>query len=454
MQDVLTRGLEQNSDLRGSYLKVLASEQQIFTAESLYETQGRLQAGYEDSELPGSQGYGQDGSTTLSVQAGLSRRLRSGTSLSAEGGVTSVEYPSPEGPAAEISTSLLQLKLQQDLLRDWGGAVSQARVESARKAYEAGMARYYFERDRLAAELYRRYWDVFAARKLVELNRASLDRARDLLRINRQKEQDGLLDETDVLAAEAAIALREVELLENENQFHTAREGLLQRIRYPVEAWDEVVLDVDADRAETHPALPGAAVGFETAVKQRADLEAARLALRAAEVQLAAAERGTRPDLSLEAGIGRGGSGASVSDSMDFDKTVWSVGAALSSSLSRTGDKAEAARLRFEVEAAEEDLRDLESSILLECRSAARNLQTALKRVDAAEKAAKLQRSKLEQEQDKMEQGRSTTAVVIQYMDDLDMAEWTVIRAQAEAQVLWAEYQRVQGILVQETAQP
>jgi outer membrane protein TolC len=71
----------------------------------------------------------------------------------------------------------------------------------------------------------------------------------------------------------------------------------------------------------------------------------------------------------------------------------------------------------------------LERAIQLECRSAIRRLETAGRLVAATLKARDTQKKKLEREVTRFQNGKSDTKTMLDYQNDLELAERDYIQA-------------------------
>jgi outer membrane protein TolC len=313
---------------------------------------------------------------------------------------------------------------------------------------------YLRERERLAEAIHGAYWNALAAREAYDVNQRALARSRELLEINRKKFDDGLIDETEILAAEAALTTREVEVLARRDAVQQTRDLLLERIAVPVETWDEVEVAFPN-------AVPAGGAGegadpwraFETAREARADLAALRALKRSSEHEVEARRQDARGDLSVVGRIGRGDSDESLGDSLDFDLDLWSVGLQYSTSWSRSAEKAALSQARLRLRQVETELQAAERSVLLQCRLAARDLATSTERVAAAQRAGELHMRKLELEQEKLAQGRSNTRIVVDYQDDLEFAQLAYVDAVAHYRRDAVRFRSVQGRLLNESSE-
>ena len=91
--------------------------------------------------------------------------------------------------------------------------------------------------------------------------------------------------------------------------------------------------------------------------------------------------------------------------------------------------KASYARAKISTHQAGTELQNLEQTIRVEVRRAARAVESGVKRVQAAKVNTVLQQKKLDAEQKKFENGMSTSFEVLTFQRDLANAELSEVRA-------------------------
>ena len=444
-------GLDRNPTLQKLALDVSVARENIDRASGVYDARLGLDVNYEDSELPNPGNPALGASKVLSGGGGLSRRFSSGTGIGVDANLNRSEFggSDPTAGPGEIDVAAVGLSLSQPLLRNAFGKLDKARVGVASAAYQGARLQYLYERDRLAARIYQAFWEANAALKRYEVNGASLTRSRELLETNRKKFEDGLIDETEILAADASLATREVDVLSSRDEVRRSRDVLLELMAVSVETWDSVKIAFHNDAPTMASTGPIDMIeAFEVAVESRPDLAAVRALKKQADFELALRKQDARADLEVRARIGRGDVAEALGDSFDFDRNIWSVGVALEVPLWRRAEKAALRQAAFQRQRADREYEALERIVLLECRLAARNVKTSAERVTAAMKASELQRRKLDLEQVKLSQGRTTTRFVIEYQDDLEFSQLAAVDAVARYEKDLAQYRLVQGILL------
>lgn len=468
LADCVALGLSNNVSLANRQLEQALAGEQVESTRGIYDTRLSLGGLRSHTEMPtgASLAFGTTDST--SIEAALRKLCRRGTRLELKGSSLSQEYePEPiAGLAAlpgldpDLISSLLYrynplhastftVSAAQPLLKNAGGRLDRALHRHARYSHAA--ATHLLERERrlVTARIHTGYWDLHAARLGFRVGKRSLARGKRLLEINRARSADGLLDETDVLAAEAAVATREAQLLELADICENAEDLLKNILRLPAAQWDRVtiVTPEDAEPAVQQDERPEPEAAYAQALANRADLKWLMTLKDQAAYDLTVKEQALRPDLSLVGSVGVGAYGESLNDSLDGDRNLWSVGLQFEVPLARRAEKSAVRQSKLRLALANNNILAMRAALCLECRAATRRLATANATLTATRRAMELHARKLEREQQKFEQGRSSTDQLTRYQDDLEQAEMRYSVAWGARQKAQVQYQTVRGVL-------
>jgi outer membrane protein TolC len=270
----------------------------------------------------------------------------------------------------------------------------------------------------------------------------------------------------DVVQAQSEVAGREEGVIVAENDLREAEDTLKRSItpgNDPV-MWSQRILPTDRPTAEAYQ------VDLEAAIKRaldgRTDLQVARKNLERADVDVRYARSQILPQVDLfgtygGSGVGGtqivrdgfggpvietipGGYGDATSQVFGADYPNWRVGFNLSYPILNRSAKAGAAQARLAKEQQEAVLRRLEMTIVSEVRTAARAVETNMKRVESSRAARILQEQRLDAEQKKFAAGMSTNFFVTQAQRDLATAQVAEVRALADYRKSLVSFERVQ----------
>ncbi|HEX6745979.1 MAG TPA: TolC family protein [Longimicrobium sp.] len=364
-------------------------------------------------------------SRTLASSYGvaLERRFRSGLSVSPEVRATRREF-SPDATGRN-NTASVSMVMQLPLLRGAGGQLA-APERAAAATSDAARADLLHATAVGALDAADAYWAYAAAAERLEVQRQAEARARRLVEQTRILVAAQERAQADLNPLLAALATRQAARSAAEQELVEARSTL------------GLVMGLEGDAISTLalPATPLPSItrgaGAETgalvrqALERRADLAAARQAVRAAGVLADAAQAGTRPRLDLQLSVGYTGAvpgeaWSSLVTPFYRDLNTWSASlevswqAALGNSAAAGGAAQSRALQRQGQVAAEELERRIRAGVAV----AAEALRHGQEEMERADEAVALSRTSVENEERKFQLGMSTLFDVIQAEDQL-----------------------------------
>jgi outer membrane protein len=342
-------------------------------------------------------------------------------------------------------TSRLQFSFAQPLLRDFTIDASRQQLIVSKRNREISDTRFRETVVRTLADVKRGYWDLVAARALVDVQRQSLELAQDLARQNKARVDVGQSPPLDLVSAQAEVAQREENLLIAQSNARQAEDRLRVLILDSSSPafWDEGIDAVDRPTLENAtPDLDGIVT---TALDSRQDLIRARDELANARTNTRLTRNQTLPDLRLQVNLqtsGLGGTrlirtggfpGTVVGSELVAFGTVmrqvwqrsyptWTVGVNLAYPLGKGIEDAVAARAKLEEQQATDRLRSLEMKAVRQLRQSAWQMELNAKRIVTSRAARSLAEQRLSVEQKRFDVGMSTSFFVVQAQRDLATA--------------------------------
>lgn len=416
-------GLLNSQSLADRLITVRQAAQDVLRAGAQYDPELSASAYYTDSELSGAANPAGFPYRIAHGDVAFRKRFSSGTSMELLAETDHVKF-SNSPFASQNNQSSLTLGLSQPLLRDSFGTQGKAQVAAAQARYETAWQAYLDERDRIALAIHEVFWTARAAFANYQVSQGALGRFEKLVDLNREREADGLVEETDLLATEAALASQTVSVLADQDRYVRAREELLALIQYPMAQWEEVRLDYAHRPVRRRAGLllePWDL--YREARANRLDFKALEYRLEESEWNVEAARESLKPELNLFGRFGVGEIGERYRNTYDPAKTAWTVGLEFRRGWSRDAEKSALRQAELEQDRIREQIRQAELDLLLACRISARDLVTLEAQVEAAEIASALHKKKLEIESEKFRQGRSDTQRILDYQDDFELAQ-------------------------------
>lgn len=311
------------------------------------------------------------------------------------------------------------------------------------------------------------YWDLAFAIGSLEVQRQSLELARESLRNNRSRVEIGTMAPIDIVEAEAEVAQREEAVILAEAQIQRAEDNLRALIYDPAmpDFWN-----IRIEPAEIPPFQP-ISVDVDGAIRaaldRRTDLQQTRKTIEANDVSIRFFRNQTLPDVtaSFDYGLtGLGGTqfvrgegfpgpiigetqrsfGAVLSDLFANDFPSWTFTMNISYPIGTSTSEASLARARLQNSQSLVQLRNQQLQVTTQVRDAARQVQTNHKRVEATRASRQLAERRLEAEEKKFQAGMSTSFFVFQAQRDLSQARANELRAITDYNRSIVDYETVQ----------
>ena len=311
------------------------------------------------------------------------------------------------------------------------------------------------------------YWDLAYAIGSLEVQRQSLELARESLRNNRSRVEIGTMAPIDIVEAEAEVAQREESVILAEAQIQRAEDNLRALIYDPSmpDFWN-----VKLEPAEIPPFQPTAVdaeAAVRTALDKRTDLQQTRKTIEANDVTIRYFRNQTLPDVtaSFDYGLtGLGGTqfvrgegfpgpiigetqrsfGSVLGDLFSNDFPNWTFTMNISYPIGTSTSEAGLARARVQNSQSQIQLKNQQLQVATQVRDAARQVQTNQKRVEATRASRQLAERRLEAEEKKFQAGMSTSFFVFQAQRDLSQARANELRAHTDYNRSIVDYETVQ----------
>ena len=312
------------------------------------------------------------------------------------------------------------------------------------------------------------YWDLAYARAAVDVARRSLELAEKLVEDNKARVEVGTLAPIDVVQAEAEAANRRQTVAQVEATLSTAELSLKRFLVTGTSdpLWSLELRATDLPQLDTPPLDIEGAV--RTALSRRTDLMTARKNLDSNDITLRFWRNQTLPDVGLQLNYGAqgvggtqfirsgtglgstvtgtipGGYGDALSLLRARDFPTWNASVNVSYPIGGSNADAQLARTRVQRTQQSTRLGSLELHVATEVTNNALQVQSNVRRVEAARAARALAERRLEAEQSKFEVGLSTNFFVVQAQRDLADAQNVELRALTDLQKALVNFERAQ----------
>ncbi len=290
-------------------------------------------------------------------------------------------------------------------------------------------------RQRLRSEVMRRYFGVALATERRNVASEAARAAESAAAAIRDKFQQGLVVQSDMLAAEVQVAEFRQQVIESEADLAIARAALATALERPI---DEAIVVETGDTTKAFPS-----VDLQTAlargIEARGELMAAQTGVQSAELQLHSARGALLPRLDL---FGSAGASGRTFRERDSDQTV----AVIVSFDVFDGTKlARIAESRAAVEAARAGHDAVRDQVTMEIVTAFHRYESARQRAAVADKSAEQASSAAAIVRDRYENGLTTITEHLRAQAALLAARLSVLAARYDAILGYAELLRATG---------
>ena len=422
------------------------------------EGAARAAEGTFDALLSADMGAGETNSVPVSIigageersagwNAGVQKRFSSGTEMDLSWNNSNLDTDSEIYLFDPVYNTGVMIGVSQPLLKGLGSEVQMADINSARSQLEARSFLVDSEAADLAATVKNGYWELVFAHQNLDVLQLALKLAERLRDDTSTRIKAGKLASIDLYQPESEVAQREQDLITGERAVGVAEDNL----KFLMNSRNWLTPFKPVDLPETQPIEPDIAKVLENALTNRPDVKAASLQIQASEYQVTKSENEILPALNLIGSVGYGGAADSYSGALDNSfsdsDTRWQLGVTISRPFDNSlaeGQHRQALALRNKNRTS---LELLKQQIRRTVRVTVRDIELALKAIDATRKTATATQKRLEAEQIKFDAGRSTTLDVLIAQQDYARALSNENRSKVIYSQSLAELDRIQGMI-------
>jgi outer membrane protein len=320
------------------------------------------------------------------------------------------------------------------------------------------------------------YWDLVLAVESIEVAKASVDLARQLVDENQKRVQAGAMTRLDLLTATSQEATGRHALVLAEGTRRTA-ELALKRLLVAGpddELWRAVI--EPADRPEDTAQAIDLEAAIKRALVERTDLAQAKQQVAANDATILFLHDQTRPQADLVASYGLAGLGGTqlirdtqgpspftapvvatipgaygnaLNSLFGHNYPTWGIALNVTYPLGYSAARAAAARAEIQARQVVAETHQLEVQVVTEVTDAAIAARNAFDEIETARQAQDLAAQKLDAEQKKFGVGLSTNYLVVQGQKDLADARNAVLRAEIMYQKALVDFERAQQTTLQ-----
>jgi outer membrane protein TolC len=391
------------------------------------------------------------GTTSESASVGVSKYLESGATLEAT--LSQSARSNDGGGASDSRDASLDVKMTQALLQGAGSENTLAQIRQAELNVEISKHELRAAAETLIAQAEQAYWDYVLAGRSIEIYTQSVEVAENQVAEVKERINVGKLPETELAAAEAEAAGAREQLITARGELAKKRINLIRILSSGGTGgidWNREVQAVEEPETTVAP-LDNVESHVELAMKNRSDLNQARLEVKVGDIEIARTKNGLLPKLDFFVEIGGSlytdsfaGFGGTRGDGVSF-----TTGLNLQMPFENISAKTQHNKALLSLKEAHLALVNMEQLAQVDVRSAYVEVTSAGEKAAAAKLTRINRETVLNAEQEKFRVGKSTAFLVSQAQRDLVSSRINEIQAIISYRTALMNLYRLEGTLLE-----
>ena len=482
LQSVIFLALKNNLQIAFQSLAPDIVETEIMREESFYDPDFSLQYGKTRSVQQVGNFLTGAGADSVYQQAwdlkmGVMKQFVTGTSAELKWNATDSKTDFTFQQLVPQYKSDLTLNLTQPLLKDFGIEIGESMIKIANLNFEISQYEFKNQVMEILNGIEKSYWSLYFQIKDYEARQKSLKAAEDLLREFKIRIDAGTLAPIEIYQAEAEVAERKQDLIVAADLVKDTEDRLKTSLNFydKQEYWDVEIIPAADPRSG--PITVDFTQSLQEAFTYRPDYIQAKMDIEARNIMVKYTKNQTLPRVDLFGTLGtmglagRGnpdaasiGGGGGIGGKKNLADTRWNdvadsmasgdyynyaAGVKIQFPFGNRFAKSQYSRAKIESARAATLLKDVENNVINDVRGAVRQIDTDIKRIEAARATMRLADERLKAEQKKYAVGLSTTHDLLEFQDELAKAESRYAFAKAAYEQNLADLAKVKGTLLE-----
>ena len=456
LSEVIQMALQSNLDIQVSRFDPRISQFTLSIASAVYEPDFRFTYTHNNNTSPG--GFDERGLAIPAVilntdtyGAGVGNTVEgyapSGLTYSIGGNVSKQNRSFPGTLGTDEYSGGFTANVRQPLLKNFLIDPSRAAIKIDRVNLRISEESLHQTINDTLVKVEQAYYNLIFARENVKVQATALELASQLLRENRKRVEVGALAPLDEKQAESEVAATRAALIDAERQLSEQQNILKGLITDKYADWNAINLE-PIDSLMAVPVIADVQESWRRGLNERPDLMQLKYALERAGITLKLTKNQLWPELDLLGSYGhserRDSYGDVLADLPRGKYPHYSYGVVLDIPLGNRAARARYKSAKADQEQSLLEYKRLEQQIMVQIDDAVKMIRSSFERVEATRAARSFAQEALAAEQKKLENGKSTSFLVLQAQRDLTARRSEEIRALADynnalAQLAWRE---------------
>ena len=371
----------------------------------------------------------------VNSSVGLRGFLPTGLSYSLTENLNRSDVASGGNPASESYGSGLGVSLSQPFLKDFLIDGPRLTIELNKRSLQTSEASLLNQVMSVISRVEDAYYDLIYSRENLKVQVQGVELAEKSLSENKKRVEVGALAPLDEKQSEAEVAARRSDLLSAQQALRRQQNLLASLLGDNFREWVDNTVE-PKDSLKAVPELFNRADSWERALARRPDLQQLRIDLERVDLTLKYRKNQLLPSLNAFGGYGHSGRDNSPWDSMhqslDGSAPNYNWGVSLSMPLGNRSARTSFRASKEQRLQSELVLQRAEQTVLIDVDNGISTAKTALELISSTRLAREFAEAALDAEQKKLENGKSTSFIVLRLQRDLTSARSSEIRALSE----------------------
>ncbi len=420
--------LENNFDIQIYRLDQRISEKELLKAQSVYDTDMEASYEYDENRLDNPSVFAASSTTTIAQQAGIRKKLPTGTILSLDVDHSRQRSDSVYSLLNPYHESAVEVSITQPMAKNFLGSIDRNTIKITGLDVENTG---YTSLDKIESELgdsQKAYWNLVLAYKALDLTESVLENTKELFKANKRKFDIGLVEAPEFYAVEADLNQKENDVLLANDNLNQALN--LLRLKLNLNR-DATISPADDFECKEITAI------FEdviiTALKNRRDYKTDKNRVKSMDLYLEIKKSSMWPQIDLKGTFRKNGLDQKFKDSVREitrqDQPEYVVAVVFSIPLENSKARAEYSQKELEKAKALVALKKVECLIFVETNDAYVHAKRTYNSVRLLKSAADFEHKKYIGEEDRFNKGRTDTDRLLRYQNDYFVAELVYLKS-------------------------
>ncbi len=449
LEECISRAMQKNFDLQIQGFSTDIAKETLNIAKADFDPtftgsarRNLNQSAATTSRLDGTAASGPRSDNTV-FSIGASEKIATGGTVNATGNTTRTATNSLNSTLNPAFGSAAGISLSQPLLKGAGSDVAHANIERTKIGVGIALLTYKSRVLAVIRDTEAAYYNLAYARENLIVKKRSLELAQQLFEENKVRKSTGVATDLDVLTSEVGVANARRAVVLAEQAVRDREDGLYTLIGQ----FDFNTRPGEVKFGDYTEGSPSFDIAYKLARDRSPDYLVTQYQIQQFEIDARTAKRAALPGLNLDTGVGYSSTERNYSDAIgnlpEGNGYNWNVGLSVVVPWGLHADKARYRSAKLSLSQQKSRLEQLDLTLLVNVRTSVRAVESNIVAVEIAGKATELSQRQYELQKARFDAGLSTSRLVLQAQDDLEIARVNELQAKVTLRVALADLHRI-----------